>query len=80
VAVERVPQLEFQRPAPEVELAEADAKARGIATGDAVAVRSNGTTRELRALVNRRLRRGVVRIADEHAGDLADRVDIARVS
>ncbi|HEV3408141.1 MAG TPA: molybdopterin-dependent oxidoreductase [Gaiellaceae bacterium] len=80
VAVERVPQLEFQRPAPEVELAEADAKARGIATGDAVAVRSNGTTRELRALVNRRLHRGVVRIAEEHAGELEARVDVAKVS
>ena len=79
VAVERVPQLQFQRPAAEVELAAQDAAARGIASGDAVAVRSNGTTRELRALVNRRLHEGVVRVADEHAGDLADRVDVERL-
>ena len=79
VAVERVPQLRFQRPAAEVELAAQDAAARGIANGDAVAVRSNGTTRELRALVNRRLHQGVVRVADEHAGELADRVEVERL-
>ena len=42
-AVERVPQLDFQRPRPEVELASADAERRGIQAGDAVLVRSNGT-------------------------------------
>jgi NADH-quinone oxidoreductase subunit G len=80
IAVERVPQLQFQRPAPEVELAQRDAEARGIVTGDAVAVSSNGTRRELRALVNRRLHRGVVRIAEEHAGDLEDRVEAEKIS
>src|SRR5439155_10317211 len=35
-AVERVPELQFQRPAPEVELALEDAEARGIATGESV--------------------------------------------
>jgi NADH-quinone oxidoreductase subunit G len=75
-AVERVPQLQFQRPFAEVELAREDADKRGIATGDAVAVSSNGTSRELTARINRRLRPGVVRIAEEHSGDLGQRVSI----
>ncbi|HWJ43779.1 MAG TPA: molybdopterin-dependent oxidoreductase, partial [Gaiellaceae bacterium] len=43
-AVERTPELEFQRPRPEVELSEEDARARDIRTGDEVTVRSNGTS------------------------------------
>ena len=77
-AVERVPELQFQRPEPEVELALADARSRGITTGDAVTVSSNGTSAALRASVSRRLRPGVVRIADEHAAGLEDRVEVAR--
>jgi predicted molibdopterin-dependent oxidoreductase YjgC len=79
-AVERVRQLQFQRPAPEIELAHADAIERGIAAGDTVAVSSNGTSRELRSRLNRRLRRGVVRIAAEHAEGLGDVVTILRMS
>jgi NADH-quinone oxidoreductase subunit G len=75
-AVERVPQLAFQRPHAEVELAYDDADTRGIATGNAVAVASNGTTRELRARVSRKLRTGTVRIADEHAEGFGDRVQV----
>jgi NADH-quinone oxidoreductase subunit G len=75
-AVERVPQLQFQRPAAEVELAFADARARGIDAGDTVVVSSNGTRRELRARVNRRLRAGVVRIAADHAEGLEDHVQV----
>jgi hypothetical protein len=33
-------------------------------------VRSNGTSVELRAAIDRRLRAGTARIAEEHAGDL----------
>ena len=66
-AVERIKELEFQRPAAEVELAWEDAEARDIATGEIVSVQSNGTRRELRAQVNRRLVSGVVRIAEDHA-------------
>ena len=45
-AVERVPELQFQRPRAEVELSRATTRgARGIATGDDVTVRSNGTSR-----------------------------------
>jgi NADH-quinone oxidoreductase subunit G len=77
-AVERVPQLQFQRPAPEIELAFDDAKAREIAPGETVRVSSNGTSRELRARLSRRLRSGVVKIAAEHAQGLADRVQVEK--
>jgi NADH-quinone oxidoreductase subunit G len=77
-AVERVPQLGFQRPLRDVELSPGDAASRGIANGDAVAVRSNGTSVELRARVNRRLIEGVARIADEHAGELHPSVEVVK--
>ncbi|HEU5491314.1 MAG TPA: molybdopterin-dependent oxidoreductase [Gaiellaceae bacterium] len=77
-AVERVPELGFQRPEREVELSRADAETRGIASGDAVLVRSNGTSVELRARVNRRLIQGVARVADEHAGELHPSVEVVR--
>ena len=77
-AVERVSELQFQRPTPEVELSAADAEERGIAGGDAVRVSSNGTSRELRARINRRLRPGVARIAGEHADGLDRRVEVAK--
>jgi NADH-quinone oxidoreductase subunit G len=75
-AVERVPQLQFQRPLAEIELARADADERGIASGHAVVVSSNGTSRELTARINRRLRVGVVRVAEEHSRELGDSVSI----
>ncbi len=77
-AVERVPQLQFQRPAPEVELPHDDAATRGVVQGEAVRVSSNGTAKELRARLSRRLRTGVVRIAAEHAEGLADRVQVEK--
>ena len=77
-AVERVAQLEFQRPEAQVELAAADAERRGITTGDAVFVRSNGTSVELRARVNRKLIEGLARIADEHAADLHAVVEVVK--
>ena len=76
--VERVHELQFQRPEAEVELSAADADRRGIASGDTVTVRSNGTSVELRARVNRRLVDGVARIADEHAGDLHQHVEVVK--
>jgi NADH-quinone oxidoreductase subunit G len=75
-AVERVQQLEFQRPLAEVELSYDDAAKRGIESGVEVTVQSNGTSRALRARVNRRLRAGVVRIPSEHAEGLQDRVEV----
>jgi NADH-quinone oxidoreductase subunit G len=77
-AVERVPELQFQRPAPEVELSRDDAQPRGIATGDSVSVSHNGTSVALRARVNRGLRPGIVRIAAEHAGALGGTVEVAK--
>ncbi len=78
-AVERVPELDFQRPHPDIELSAADAGRRGIASGDAVLVRSNGTSVELRARVNRRLVEGVARIADEHAAELHAAVEVIAI-
>ena len=77
-AVERVPELDFQRPGRDVELSSADADSRGIADGDEVVVRSNGTSVELRARVNRKLVEGVARIADEHAGELQPQVEVTK--
>jgi NADH-quinone oxidoreductase subunit G len=77
-AVERVPELEFLRPERAVELSASDAESLGIAAGDTVVVRSNGTSVELRARVDRKLVEGVVRIADEHAGDLHPAVEVVK--
>jgi NADH-quinone oxidoreductase subunit G len=77
-AVERVPELQFQRPPAEVELSPDDARERGIASGETVRISSNGTSAELRARVNRRLRRGVARVAAEHAADLQAEVEVAK--
>ena len=71
-----MPELQFQRPLREVELPEDDAHARGIRNGDTVTVRSNGTSVSLRARLTRELRAGVVRIADEHAGELSTSVEV----
>ena len=78
-AVERVPQLEFQRPAPEVELSHEDATTREIAPGETVEISSNGTTKQLQARLSRKLKSGVVRIAAEHAENLADRVQVSKL-
>jgi NADH-quinone oxidoreductase subunit G len=77
-AVERTPELRFQRPEPEVELSEQDARANDIRAGDAVTVRSNGTSLTLRARLSSELRAGVVRIAEEHAGDLQPTVELSK--
>jgi NADH-quinone oxidoreductase subunit G len=77
-AVERVEELRYQRPDPEIELSSDDAKRRGITTGDDVEVRSNGTSVSLRARVNKRLVAGVVRVADEHARDLHATVEVTK--
>jgi NADH-quinone oxidoreductase subunit G len=77
-AVERVPELGFLRPERDVELSPADAESRGITGGDAVIVSSNGTSVELRARVNRSLLDGVVRVADEHASELHQSVEVVK--
>jgi predicted molibdopterin-dependent oxidoreductase YjgC len=75
-AVERTPELQFQKPDAEVELSPDDARARGIRNGATVTVSSNGTSVELRARIARDLRAGVVRVAQEHAGDLHPVVEV----
>jgi predicted molibdopterin-dependent oxidoreductase YjgC len=76
--VERVDELAFQRPPAEIELSADDAARRAVASGDTVVVRSNGTSVELRARVNRRLIDGVARVADEHADDLHQHVEVVK--
>jgi anaerobic selenocysteine-containing dehydrogenase len=75
-AVERVPELQFQRPDPEVELAPADAERLGVARGADVTVRSNGTSVTLRARLADDLSQGVVRIAEPHAAGLEGPVEV----
>jgi NADH dehydrogenase/NADH:ubiquinone oxidoreductase subunit G len=75
-AVERTPELQFQRPDAEVELSAEDAKAHGIRNGSTVTVASNGTSVELRARIARDLAAGAVRIAQEHATGLHPIVEL----
>jgi NADH-quinone oxidoreductase subunit G len=77
-AVERVTELQFQRPQPELEISAGDARRRKIATGDYVTVGSNGSAITLPARVNRRLRDGIARVALEHANGLGGVVEIAK--
>jgi NADH-quinone oxidoreductase subunit G len=77
-AVERVDELQFQRPEPVVELSERDATRLGVTRGEPVNVRSNGTSVELRAAINRRLKAGVARVAEEHARDLHPVVEVSK--
>ncbi len=75
-AVERVPQLAFQRPEAVIELSPEDASRRSIANGDTVTVLANGTSVELRARINRRLVDGAARAAEEHVRGLGDLVEV----
>jgi predicted molibdopterin-dependent oxidoreductase YjgC len=77
-AVERVPELQFQRPPPEVELSPEDAQARKILNGEPVRVTHVAVARELRARVNPSLRPGIARIAAEHAGELGGMVKVRK--
>ncbi|MGZ8691791.1 MAG: molybdopterin-dependent oxidoreductase, partial [Gaiellaceae bacterium] len=77
-AVDRVPQLEFQRPQPEAELSEQDARSRGIRNGEEITIRSNGSSVRLRARLSRELRPGVVRVPEDFAGDLQPTVEISK--
>jgi predicted molibdopterin-dependent oxidoreductase YjgC len=77
-AVERVPELQFQRPPAEVRLARTYAHANGISNGDLVTISSNGTSIELRARLSNEVREGVALVAEEHAQDLIGSVSLAR--
>jgi NADH-quinone oxidoreductase subunit G len=76
-AVERVPELQFQRPRPEIELSHEDAQRRGIAPGAEVTVTTNEASVTLRAKVSRKLPAGLARVAEEHAGDLGQHVEVS---
>jgi NADH-quinone oxidoreductase subunit G len=78
VAVERVPELQFQRPQAEIELSADDATWRGIATGDLVTVGTNGSAVTLPARVNRKLKKGIARVSVEHANGLGGIVQLSR--
>jgi NADH-quinone oxidoreductase subunit G len=75
-AVDRTPELQFQRLSGDVQISREDAKARGIRHGQKVTVSSNGTSVELRAQVARDLAAGTVRIAAPDAGDLHATVEV----
>jgi predicted molibdopterin-dependent oxidoreductase YjgC len=77
-AVERTPELQFQRRSGELDIAPDDARARGIAAGDAVTVSSNGTSRELRARIDRELTPGIVRVPLDDATGLHEYVEVTR--
>jgi NADH-quinone oxidoreductase subunit G len=77
-AVERVTELQFQRPRPELEISAGDARRRKLATGDFVTVGSNGSAIMLPVRVNRRLRDGIARVALEHANGLRGVVEVAK--
>jgi predicted molibdopterin-dependent oxidoreductase YjgC len=76
-AVDRTPELEFQRPNGEVQISRADARARGIRNGQQVTVSSNGTSVELRARIVRDLQAGVLRVAEGQAEGLHEQVELA---
>jgi len=76
-AVERVEELQFQRPEPAIELSVHDAEIRKISSGDEVVVRSNGTSIRLRARVNKHLVDGAVRAAEEHVRELEGAVEVS---
>jgi NADH-quinone oxidoreductase subunit G len=77
-AVERVPELGFQRPRPDAELSEEDARSRGIRNGDEITLRSNGTSVTLRARLSREVRPGVVRVPEQYAGDLQPAIEVSK--
>ncbi len=69
--VERVEELQFQRPDAEIELSARDAEVRGIATGDDGRRPLERHRRcSMRARVNRRLVDGAVRAPEEHVREL----------
>jgi predicted molibdopterin-dependent oxidoreductase YjgC len=77
-AVERVPELQFQRPEPVLELSEADARSRGIEPGAEVEVSANEVSVQLRARISRKLPKGTVRAAEEHVRGLLHDVEVTR--
>jgi NADH-quinone oxidoreductase subunit G len=69
-AVDRVPQLHFQRPDAEVGISRDDARAHGIVDGAEVTVSSNGTSVKLLARLRSDLQPGILLVPEQHAGAL----------
>jgi NADH-quinone oxidoreductase subunit G len=76
-AVERVPELQFQRPQAEVTLSRAYAQSNGISNGDLVTIASNGTSLELRARLSDEVRDNVALVAEEHAEGVSGSISLA---
>ncbi|HXH96843.1 MAG TPA: molybdopterin-dependent oxidoreductase, partial [Gaiellaceae bacterium] len=76
-AVERIPELQFQRPPAEVRLARTDARAKRVSSGDLVTLSADGHSVELRARLSNDVRPGVVLVAEEHAEGLSGPVVLA---
>jgi predicted molibdopterin-dependent oxidoreductase YjgC len=77
-AVERVDELQFQRPEPVIELSARDAGTRDVSSGEEVVVRSNGTSVRMRARINRHLVNGAVRAPEEHVRELEQAVEVSK--
>ena len=60
-----------------IELAPSDATRLGVEPGSTVHVRSNGTSVDLRARVNKNVAAGVARVPSEHARDLGTHVEVS---
>ena len=76
-AVERVEELQFQRPQAEVALSRSDAERLGVKNGDEVTVSGGGASVTLRARIAKDVHPGVARVAREFAGDVLGTVDVA---
>jgi NADH dehydrogenase/NADH:ubiquinone oxidoreductase subunit G len=70
--VERVQNLQFQRPSGEAGLSRDDAERLGVLDGTQVSLRTNGTSARLRAHVRRELGAGLVLVPEGAADDLSE--------
>src|SRR5581483_9226041 len=71
-------ELQFQRPRAEAELSADEAARHGVKTGDEVTLSGGDASVRLRVRVNRQLRNGIVRVAQEHAGGVLGAVELAK--
>ena len=79
-AVERVAELQFQRPQPELELSAEDAAGAGSRPATWSPSGRTAAPSRCTARVNRRLRKGIARVALEHANGLGGIVELSRAT
>jgi NADH-quinone oxidoreductase subunit G len=79
-AIDRVPELHFQRPGAEIELSPDDARRLNVGNGQPVRVSSNGTDVELRARITRAVAAGVARVPSDYAEGLGTHVQVGAVA